>query len=339
MKAARLQVVGAVAGLVGVWGLIAGGCANEQQKKGKELYAHYCLHCHGENGRQNEGFNWSSMPDPKPKDLSNKSEMGTFKDEDIFNTISRDMKDTSPGGDKIGDDEFAVPTMPTFKYTLSEDEIWAIVGYVRTLHGMKLEFKVEERKKELAEGLKAAQEKFDAAKQAFEAAEKKANEDAEKKSAETKKDVEVDESAYAKEQAAMAQAKKDFDAAQVASNNFSTRPGKGSSVTRPDLTMKPEQQAALAETGKKLYSNKFGCNGCHAIGEEGGKVGPALDRAGFRLNGTWVYRWVRNPQAMKPETRMPALGLSDADAKAVTMYLGTLRAPKAEPPPTDKPAS
>ena len=27
---------------------------------------------------------------------------------------------------------------------------------------------------------------------------------------------------------------------------------------------------------------------------------------------------------------MPALGLSDADAKAVTMYLGTLRAPKSE---------
>jgi cytochrome c1 len=44
---------------------------------------------------------------------------------------------------------------------------------------------------------------------------------------------------------------------------------------------------------------------------------------------------------MKPETRMPALGLSDADAKAVTMYLATLRAPKAEEaaPPTAKPAS
>ena len=111
--------------------MIAGGCASEQQRKGKELYAHYCMHCHGENGRQNEGFNWSSMPDPKPKDLSNKSEMSTFKDEDIFNTISRDMKDTSPGGDKIGDDDFAVPTMPTFKYTLSEEEIWAIVEYVR----------------------------------------------------------------------------------------------------------------------------------------------------------------------------------------------------------------
>jgi len=339
MKAARLHVLGAVAGLVGVWAMVAGGCANEQQRKGHELYTHYCMHCHGENGRQNEGFNWSSMPDPKPKDLSNKSEMSTFKDEDIFNTVSRDMKDTSPGGDKIGDDEFAVPTMPTFKYTLSEDEIWAIVGYVRTLHGMKLEFKVEERKKELADALQAAQAKFDQAKQAYDDAEKKASDEAEKKSAALKKDVDVDESAYAKEQAAMVQAKKDLDAAQAALNYFSTRPGKGLNIARPDLTMKPEQAVQLAEVGKRLYANKYGCNGCHSVGGEGGKVGPALDRAGFRLNGTWIYRWVRNPQAMKPETRMPALGVSDADAKAVAMYLNTLRASKPDDTPVAKPAS
>jgi mono/diheme cytochrome c family protein len=338
MKAARLFVLGMVGGLVGVWAMVAGGCASEQQQKGHELYSHYCMHCHGENGRQNEGFNWSSMPDPKPKDLSSKSEMGTFKDEDIFNTISRDMKDTSPGGDKIGDDDFAVPTMPTFKYTLSEDEIWAIVGYVRGLHGMKLEFKVEDRKKELAAALQTAQGKFDQAKLTYEAAEKKASEEAEKKSEALKKDVEVDESAYAKELAAMVQAKKELDATQVALNNFSTRPGKGVNVARPDLTVKSEQAAGMVELGKRLYSNKYGCNGCHSIGEEGGKVGPALDRAGFRLNGTWIYRWVKNPQAMKPETRMPALGLSDADAKAVTMYLGTLRAPKSDAT-TDKPAS
>jgi mono/diheme cytochrome c family protein len=339
MKAATLRVMGTVLGLVGAWALVAGGCASEQQKRGKELYSHYCMHCHGENGRQNEGFNWSSMPDPKPKDLSNKSEMSTFKDDEIFNTISRDMKDTSPGGDKIGDDEFAVPTMPTFKYTLAEEEIWAIVGYVRSLHGMKMEFNVEERKKELGEAVQKAQAKYEEAKQAYEAAEKRANEEAEKKSAALKKDVDVDESAYVKEQAAMAQAKKELDSAQAELTYFSIRPGKGASVARPDLTGKADQSAALVELGKRLYSNKYGCNGCHSLAGEGGRVGPALDRAGFRLNGTWIYRWVKNPQAMKPETRMPALGLSDADAKAVTAYLGTLRAPRTEEAPAVKPAS
>jgi cytochrome c1 len=61
-------------------------------------------------------------------------------------------------------------------------------------------------------------------------------------------------------------------------------------------------------------------------------VGPTLDRAGFRLNSTWVYRWIKYPQSMKPETRMPNLGLSDQDAKAVTMYLATLKAPRPERP-------
>jgi mono/diheme cytochrome c family protein len=332
MKGARLQFISVLTGLYGMAALLTVGCANEQEKRGKELYAHYCSDCHGESGKQNEGFNWSSMPDPKPKDLSNKGEMSTFKDEELFSTISRDMLDTSEeGGDEIGDDDFAVPTMPTFKYTLSEDEIWAIVGHVRTLHGMKMEFNVAARKASLEEGLKAAQAKFDQAKQAYEEAEKKASEEADKKSEALKKDVDVDESLYAEEQAAMGLAKKELDVAQVALNNFSTRPGKGVSIPRPDLSTPPAQTAQLVERGKRLYENKYGCNGCHSLAGEGGKIGPNLDRAGFRLNSTWIYRWLKNPQAMDSATRMPALGLSDADAKAVTLYVGTLRAEKSEP--------
>lgn len=332
MKAARLGLFGLMVGVIGVVAVLTGGCASEQEKRGHELYTHYCSDCHGESGKQNQGFNWSAMPDPKPKDLSNKSEMGTFTDQELFDTISRDMLDTSEeGGDEIGDDDFAVPTMPTFKYTLSEDEIWAVVGYVRTLHDMKMEFNVEARKASLDEGLKAAQAKFEQAKQAYEAAEKKASDEAERKSEELNKDVDVDESAYAAEQEAMGQAKKELDTAQVALNNFSTRSGRGVSIPRPDLTVKPAETAALIERGKRLYENKYGCNGCHSLADEGGKIGPALDRAGFRLNATWIYRWLKNPQAMDSATRMPALGLSDADAKAVTMYVATLRAPKAEP--------
>ena len=120
-----LDAMGVVGAVAWVGALIAvAGCTSEQWGKGHELYGHYCSHCHGESGKQNEGFNWSSMPEPKPKDLTNKSEMSTIIDQDIFNKISRDMKDTSEeGGDEVGDDDFAVPTMPTFKYTLSEEEV------------------------------------------------------------------------------------------------------------------------------------------------------------------------------------------------------------------------
>ncbi|MEX5214021.1 MAG: c-type cytochrome [Nitrospiraceae bacterium] len=329
----KVAVGGAVLGVVAASSLV--GCTlfqSEQVSRGRELYSHYCSHCHGESGRQNEGYNWASMPDPKPKDLSNKSEMSTFKDEEIFGTISRDMKDTSPeGGDKIGDDEFAVPTMPTFKYTLSEDEIWSIVAYVRTLHGMKLTYNVEERKKEIKDALQGAQAKFDEAKAAYEAAEKKASDEAEQKG------KDVDDDAYAKEAAALSTAKKALDEAKNVEERFAKRP-KFAQVARPELTMKPDVAAKSAELGKRLYSNKYGCNACHAVNEEGGKVGPALDRAGFRLNPFWVYRWIKYPQAMKPDSRMPNLGISDQDAKALSLYLSTLRAPRQEAT-ADKPAS
>jgi mono/diheme cytochrome c family protein len=324
-KIALAAVLGGIAAIAG-----AAGCSlfqNEQVAKGQHLYAHYCMHCHGEHGRQNEGYNWGTMPDPRPKDLSNKGEMSTFKDEEIFGTISRDMKDTTPDkGDKIGDDEFAVPTMPTFKYTLSEEEIWSIVAYVRTLHGMKSEFDIPGRIKKLEGDKLASQKNFDQSKQAFDAAQKKAEDDAEKAG----KD-EADESAYVKEQEAFIAAKKALDAAQAALTNFKERP-KFAAVPRPELAMKPDQAGKLAERGKQLYSNKYGCNACHRVGEAGGVVGPALDRAGFRLNGTWVYRWIKYPQSMKPDTRMPNLGISDEDARAVTMYVATLRAPKPEKP-------
>lgn len=324
----RIALVTALAGVSAVVG--AAGCTlfqSEQVAKGQKLYAHYCMHCHGEHGRQNEGYNWGKMPDPRPKDLSNKAEMSTFKDEEIFSTISRDMKDTTPEkGDKIGDDEFAVPTMPTFKYTLSEEEVWSIVAYVRTLHGMKIEFDIAGRIKKLEGDKTTAQQKFDQAKQVYEAAQKKADDEAEK----TGKDV--DEAAYAKEENVLAAAKKELDAAQVVLTNFKERP-KFAAIQRPDLTLKKnEKAAALAERGKQLYSNKYGCNACHQIGDIGGVVGPALDRAGFRLNGAWTFRWVKYPQAMKANTRMPNLGLSDDDAKTVTMYLATLRAPKPDKP-------
>ena len=125
----------------------------------------------------------------------------------------------------------------------------------------------------------------------------------------------------------MAQAKKELDAAQAAVNNFTYETRK---------RRERSQAGSHREAGRRLRRWWSSANGimrtsmaamaATAIGAEGGKVGPALDRAGFRLNATWVYRWLKNPQAMNAETRMPALGLSDADAKAVTMYLTTLRA-------------
>ena len=48
------------------------------------------------------------------------------------------------------------------------------------------------------------------------------------------------------------------------------------------------------------------------------------------LHPQFIYRWVRNPQSFKPDTRMPNLNLSDEDALAVSLYLGTLKDPASD---------
>ncbi len=329
--------------------VVTSGCAlfeDERTTKGRKLYRHYCMHCHGENGRQQEGFNWGRMPDPRPRDLSESAAMSTFSDKEIFDTISRDMRDTSL--QEVLDDEnyFAVSTMPTFKYTLSEEELWAVVGYVRTLHGGSLTFDVEGRKAALESQFQAAKTEHDQAKQvmdevlakheAEEAARAAVEEDDEDMDMEDEEDdleddEEEEEELVLPEEEAYEKVAERFEVAKTALENFSKRP-KMAQITRPTLTMAEQERVTLQEEGKTLYFDKYGCNGCHSIRDVGGLVGPALDRAGFRLNDAWVYRWIRYPQGMKKHTRMPNLGLDDHDARALTAYLDTLRAPKPDKP-------
>ena len=107
------------------------------------------------------------------------------------------MRDTTDQAVLDDEDYFAVSTMPTFKYTLSEDEIWSVVSFVRSLHGMSLSYDVDGRKKKLEEAFQVAQQEFDQATQALEAAEAKLEEAeaAAEEAEETEEDIEGDEDA------------------------------------------------------------------------------------------------------------------------------------------------
>ncbi len=91
-------------------------------------------------------------------------------------------------------------------------------------------------------------------------------------------------------------------------------------------------KAKLVQTGERLFEKKYGCNGCHSIGGVGGKVGPSLSRAGFRLRESYIFNWIKNPQSIKPGTKMPNFQLRDQDALAITLYLKTLKAAPEGPP-------
>ena len=90
-----------------------------------------------------------------------------------------------------------------------------------------------------------------------------------------------------------------------------------------------------AVRGKALMA-QYQCGACHAIPDvpgAGGDSGPSLDRFGRRsyiagrlpnMPGPLVA-WLVNPPAMVPGTRMPAMGVSETDARDIAAALYTLR--------------
>ncbi len=77
--------------------------------------------------------------------------------------------------------------------------------------------------------------------------------------------------------------------------------------------------------GRILYYEKYGCQACHQINLKGGYVGPALDKVGSRLKPGWVFHWLKNPQAFKPESIEPNNHLTDDEAEALTAFLMSLK--------------
>lgn len=87
--------------------------------------------------------------------------------------------------------------------------------------------------------------------------------------------------------------------------------------------------------GQRLMA-QYQCAVCHAIPEvpgPAGNAGPPLEQFGRRSyiaggipnTPDKLTRWLDNPQAMKPGTAMPDLGVSPEEARHMAAYLLTLR--------------
>jgi cytochrome c oxidase subunit II len=92
---------------------------------------------------------------------------------------------------------------------------------------------------------------------------------------------------------------------------------------------------AGASVGERVFRSTA-CVNCHTVSgtPAKGKFGPDLTHlmtrdtiaAGAAPNTPERLRlWIKNPDAIKPGSKMPAMGLNDHDLDAVTAYLETLR--------------
>ena len=92
----------------------------------------------------------------------------------------------------------------------------------------------------------------------------------------------------------------------------------------------PAEPSGPAAAGKAVFAGSA-CVGCHTIqGVSAGVLGPDLTHFGSRRTlaaGMWpntpenVTEWVKDPQRLKPGVKMPGLGLTDEQAKAIAAYL------------------
>jgi len=104
-----------------------------------------------------------------------------------------------------------------------------------------------------------------------------------------------------------------------------------------DRWVREQQQLPSAtpiSAGQRVFESTA-CVNCHAVSgtQAKGRFGPDLTHlrsrdtiaAGAAPNTSEKLRlWIKNPDAIKPGSKMPAMGLSDQDLDAVTAYLETL---------------
>lgn len=107
-----------------------------------------------------------------------------------------------------------------------------------------------------------------------------------------------------------------------------TYPGLPDGVVKEEKALSPFERFQAG----KLFEKTNGCIACHQVrnrrGEVvGGRSGPDLSEAGKRLQGDFIYGFIRAPRAFEPQGKMVVFGdfLSDKDARALAEYLSTLK--------------
>lgn len=92
----------------------------------------------------------------------------------------------------------------------------------------------------------------------------------------------------------------------------------------PDLVQKGAfkgEKVSMA-MGGMFFGKLRGCGACHmAKPGFGGASGVELYTAGERLQGDYVYSYIKDPQKFDPRIWMPTLGLAEPDLQRLTGYI------------------
>jgi mono/diheme cytochrome c family protein len=77
---------------------------------------------------------------------------------------------------------------------------------------------------------------------------------------------------------------------------------------------------APKKTGEELVA-QFGCQGCHQMKGEGGKLGPTLDGVVSNKGEEFIMNKLANPKFNNAASAMPKYPMNKVDMKAIVDYL------------------
>lgn len=89
----------------------------------------------------------------------------------------------------------------------------------------------------------------------------------------------------------------------------------------PKPTLAPPAATGVGVGLSKPQTFTTVCVACHQLGGQGGNVGPALDTVGDKYDEAFLRRWLADPSAVKPGTKMPKLGLTEAQIDELVKFL------------------
>lgn len=122
----------------------------------------------------------------------------------------------------------------------------------------------------------------------------------------------------------------DFKVLAVDPDTFDTW---AENMAEPDEELS-EPEGEVAVEGREVFENN--CIQCHAVGDEGGPVGPNFTNFGERTviagfldyNEENLVDWIRDPESLKPDNEMPAFDentISDDEMDALVEYVNELK--------------